>query len=100
MPGDGFAFAIRIGGEVELAAFGDGLGDGVHPLLRLRIDLPVHGEVFVGPHGAILGRQVADMAVRGQHGEAGAEVFPNGLSLGRGLDDQYVHRRIMLQVRH
>ena len=94
MPGNGFAFAIRVGGEVKLAALADGLGDRVDSLLRLGVDFPVHGEVLVGPHRAILGRKVADMTVRGQHGVAGAEILPNGLCLGRGLDDQHVHRRI------
>ena len=97
MPGNGFAFAIRVGGEVKLTAFRDGLGDRVEALLRLGIDFPVHGEIFVRPDRTILGRKVADMTVRGQHGVAGAQILTNGLSLGRGLDDQYVHRRKLLQ---
>ena len=97
VPGNRLALAVRVGGEVELAALGHRLGDGVEPLLGLGIDQPVHGEILVRADRAILGRQVADMTIGGQHGEAGAEIFPNGLSLGRGLDDQYVHRRYMLQ---
>ena len=99
MPGNGFALAVRVGGEIELAALGDRLGDGVEPLLGLRVDQPVHGEILVRADRTVLGRQVADMTIGGQHGETGAEIFPNGLSLGRGLDDQYVHRRYMLQLR-
>ena len=97
MPRNGLALAIRVGCKVELAALADGLGDGVDAFLRLGIDLPVHGEIFIRADRTILGRQVADMTVRGQHGVAGAQILPNGLSLGRGLDDQYVHRRNMLQ---
>ncbi len=99
MPGNGLALAIRVGGEIELAALGHRLGDGVEPLLGLRVDQPVHGEILVRADRAVLGRQVADMTIGGQHGETGAEIFPNGLSLGRGLDDQYVHRRYMLQFK-
>ena len=99
VPGDGLALAIRVGGEIELAALGHRLGDGVEPLLGLGVDQPVHGEIFVRADRAVLGRQVADMTIGGQHGEAGAEIFPNGLSLGRELDDQYVHRRYMLQFK-
>jgi hypothetical protein len=97
VPRDGFALAIRIGREIELAALGDGFGNGVEALLRLGVDLPVHGEIFVRADRTILGRQIADMTIGGQHGEAGAEILSNGLSLGRGLDDQHVHRRNMLQ---
>ena len=97
MPGDGLALAVRVGGEIELAALGDRLGDGVEALLRLGIDLPVHGEILVRTDRAVLGRQVADMTIGGQHGVAGAEILPDGLCLGRELDDQYVHRRYMLQ---
>src|SRR5205085_2571580 len=39
-----------------------------------------------------LGRQVADVAVTGQHEVAGAQVLVDGLGLGRRLDDDEVHR--------
>src|SRR5439155_360834 len=35
-------------------------------------------------------RQVADMAVAGQHAEAGAQVLVDGLCLGRRLDDDEI----------
>ena len=97
VPGDRLALAIWIGGEIEPAAFGDGLRDGIEALLRLGIDFPVHGEILVRANRAILRWQVAHMTIGSQHGKTGAEVLPNGLSLGRGLDDQHVHRRNMLQ---
>ena len=97
VPGDGFAFAIRVGGQIELAALGHRPGDGIEALLGLGVDLPVHGEILGRTDRAVLGRQIADMTVRGQHGVPGAEILPNSLSLGRGLDDQHVHRRNMLQ---
>ncbi len=100
MPGDRLALTVRVGGEVELAALGDGLGDGVDALLRRGVDLPVHGEVLVRTHRAVLGRQVADMAVGGQHREAGPEVFPNRLGLSRRLDDQHVHGWKLAPVKH
>ena len=47
VPGNRLALAVRVGGEVELAALGHRLGDGVEPLLGLGIDQPVHGEILV-----------------------------------------------------
>ena len=93
MPGDRFALAIRVGGEIEMLGAFDRLGDVVQPLLRLAVDLPGHGEVFVRPHRAVLGRQIAHMAVGGQHGVAFAEIFVDGLGLGRQLNDDDVHSR-------
>ena len=61
----------------------------------LAVDLPVHGEVLVGPHRAVLRRQVAHMAVAGQHLVAAAEILVDGLGLGRRFDDDDVHRPLM-----
>src|SRR5262249_23668494 len=61
------------------------------PLLGLAVDLPDHLEVVIGVDRAVLGRQVAHMAERGQHLIAPAEVLVDGLGLGGGLDDDDVH---------
>jgi hypothetical protein len=97
VPGDGLALAVGVGGEIELAALGDRLGDGVEPLLGLGSTSQSMAKSSSGRTEPSLGRQVADMTIGGQHGVAGAEILPNGLSLGRGLDDQYVHRRYVLR---
>ena len=91
MPGDGFAFAIRVGGEDELVGLFDRVGDFLHDFLRLRVDVPVHLEVFVGLDRAVLGRQVAHMAERGDDLVAAAQVLVDGLGLGGRFDDYDVH---------
>ena len=91
VPRDGLALAVRVGGEIEVLGTLDGVGDLVQVLAGLAVDLPVHGEVVVGAHRAVLGRQVAHVAVAGQHGIARAQVLVDGLGLGRRLDDDDVH---------
>ena len=44
-----------------------------------------------GLHRAVLGGQIADMAIGGQDGEVLAEIFVDGLGLGRGFDDDDGH---------
>ena len=91
MPGDRLALAIRIGGEDQPVRGLEGGGDLGDPLGRPAVGLPVHGEIFIGPHRAVLGRQVADMAVGGKNSEALAEVFVDGFRLGRRFDDDNIH---------
>ena len=91
VPGDRLALAIRVGGEDQLVGALDGLGDVVEALLRLGVDLPDHVEIVVRIDRAVLGRQVADMAERGQHLVAGPEIFVDRLGLGGRLDNDDVH---------
>ena len=91
MPGDRLALAIRIGGEDQPLRGLEGGCDLGDPLGRPAVGLPVHGEIFIGSHRAVLGRQVADMAVGGKNSEALAEVFVDGFRLGRRFDDDNIH---------
>ena len=91
MPGDRLALAIRVGGENRLVRRFDGARDIIEPLLRFGIDFPNHAEIGGGINRAVLGREVPDMAERRQHLVAAAEIFVDGLRLGRGFDDDYVH---------
>ncbi len=91
VPADRFPFAVGVGGQDDAVGALHGVDDVADPLGRLGVDLPVHVEVVVRLHRAVLGRQVADVAVRGQHREAGAEVLIDGLGLGRALDDDDDH---------
>ena len=95
MPGDGFAFAIRIGGENDLVGALDGVGDGGDALGALGVHLPEHREIIVGVDGAILGRQIADMAVAGDHIEIAPQIFIDGLRFGRRLDDYDIHNVLL-----
>ena len=94
VPGDRLALAIRVGGEVEPGGPPDGVGDLLQPLLRAVVHLPVHGEVFVRPHRAVLGRQVAHVAIAGQHLEGAAQVLVDRLRLGRRFDDHDALARV------
>jgi hypothetical protein len=91
VPGDGFAFAIRVGGEDEAIGVFEGVGDVLDVLAGLGIDLPIHREVLVGLHRTVLGGQVADVAVGGQDLIVRAQILVDCLGLSRGLDDDDVH---------
>ena len=92
MPGDGLALAVRVGGEDQAVGGFQRLGNGLDPDIGLAVDLPAHGEVFLGPDRAVLGGQVAHMAEARQHGVIRAEIFIDGLRLGGRFDDDDVHR--------
>ena len=83
MPGDGFAFAIRVGGEDQLVRLLGGGGDLFQLLGAAAFDLPAHLKVFVGSDRAVLRRQVADMAETGQDMVVAAQILINGLGFGR-----------------
>ena len=91
VPADRLALAVGVGGEDQAAGALHGLGDLVHALGGLGVHIPAHREVFVGAHRSVLRRQVADVAIRGQHLVAGAKVPIDGLGLGRTFDDDDVH---------
>ena len=98
MPGNRLTFAIRVGGEYQAVGALDGGGYFVEALLGFDVDVPGHGEVFVRQDRAILGGQVADMAVGGQDLVALAEVLVDRFRLGRRLDNDDVHRTLELSL--
>ena len=91
VPRDRLALAVRVGGEIEVIRPFQGLGDFADAFLRPGVDRPGHGEPIVRQDRSLLGRKVADMAVGGEDLEVRAEILVDGLGLGRGLDDDYVH---------
>ncbi len=60
-------------------------------LLAFGGDFPDHVEIVLGIDRAILGRQVADMAVGGEDRVVGPEILVDCLGLGRGFDDDDGH---------
>ena len=72
MPGNGLALAVGVGGEDQAVGALDRAGDIIDALLRLGIEIPAHGEIFVGAHRTVLGGEVADMAVGSHDLKAGA----------------------------
>ena len=88
VPGDGLAFAVRVGRQEQaLGGFqrGGDLGD---LGLAARVAPPDHGEVLIRQDGAILLDQVAHMAEGSEHDGAAAEILLDGLGLGRRFDDE------------
>ena len=90
MPGNRFAFAVRVGGEDQPVSLFRGVGDLLQPLGRLGVGIPMHGEFAVRLDRAILRRKVADMAVGRQHLKVLAEIFVDRLRLGRRFDDDKI----------
>ena len=53
VPRDGFAFAVGVGGEVEVLRAARRARDGAEVLVGLGVDLVRHREVVVGTHRAL-----------------------------------------------
>ena len=90
VPADRLALAVRVGGQVDAVGLGGGLGDRLHVLLVLVDQVVAHPEAVLRIHRALLGHQVAHMAVGGQDLEVLAEVLVDRLGLGGRLDDEEV----------
>ena len=83
MPGNRFAFPIRVGCEVDVFGF-FGSGDNRIDVFGVAFDqLVFHGEVVFGIDGTVFGDEVADVAVGGQNFEIAAKVFFQGFGFGR-----------------
>ena len=63
MPGNRLALAVGVGREHEPRRLFGGVADLLEAALLVAIEFPVHREILVRADAAILGRQVADMAV-------------------------------------
>ena len=91
VPGDRLALAVGVGREDHPVGVLDRVADVAEPLGRLGVDLPAHGEIVVRIDRAVLGRQVPHMAERGVNAVVFAEIFVDGLRLGRQFDDHDFH---------
>ena len=90
VPADRLALAVGVGGEDHAVGALGRLRRYRRCAWRRAVDVPRHLEIFVRLHRAVLGRQVADMAVRGQDHIVRAEVTVDGPGLGRTFDDDDV----------
>src|SRR5262245_31720632 len=91
MPGNRFAFPIRVGREIQFARPAQGPLDLAERLARPVLHLPVHGEIALRLDGAIALLEIADMAVAREYLVARAKILIDGLGLGRGFDDYDIH---------
>ncbi len=96
VPRDRLALAIRVGGEDQLVGVLDCRGDVVEPLLRLGIDLPKHAKIRLRVDRSALRRQVADMAERGQHFVAAAQILIDRFCLGGQFHQYQIHDNPMI----
>src|SRR3546814_19944016 len=94
MPADRLALAVGISREDQAVGLPGLVGDRLELLRLVAIGLPFHGEALVGIDRPVLGRQVADMAVRGEDPIAPAQIFFDGFGLGRRFDDRSEERRV------
>ena len=90
MPGDGLALAVGVGREEQRLGLLQRARDGVDVLLVALDHLVLHREVVLRVDRAFLRHEIAHVAVRGEHLEVLAEVFLDGLRLGRRFHDNEV----------
>ena len=83
MPGNGFAFAIRVGGQEQRVGVLQSTDDRPHVFLVAVDDLVFHLEIGFRVDRAVFGHQVAHVSVRSEHFVILAEVLLDRLGLGR-----------------
>jgi hypothetical protein len=99
VPADRLAFAVGIGRQDQRIGLLRRVGDGFQLLGLVRISVPFHRKAGIRIDRAILRRQVADMAIAGQHAVTRAEIFFDGLRLGRRFNDNKFQAGRFLYVR-
>ena len=82
MPGNRLALAVGVGRQDQFVIGFQGLGDRLDMLATVRRHLPGHRKAIVRVDRAILGRQIADMAIRRQNRIARSKIFVDCLGLG------------------
>ena len=98
VPGDRLALAIGVGRQNELVRVFDRPGDLVQALLRLGIDLPDHAKIGIRLDRTGFGRQVANMAERGQNFVALAEILIDRFRLCGRLHQYKIHVNPMIYL--
>ena len=91
VPADRLAFAVGVGREDERVVILECVGDGLDMLAAVGADLPCHVEIVVGIDRAVLGRQVAHMAIGCQHGVILAKILVDRLRFGGGFHNNNWH---------
>ena len=91
MPTDRLTLAIRVGREDQSVGALRGVLDFFHPLGLVGIQQPLHRKAVVGIDRPVLGRQIADVAIAGQHLEIASQIFLDRLCLGGRFDNNQLH---------
>ena len=87
VPGNGFALAVRVAGQIDGTAFGRGTAEVGDDLLLILRDDVLRGEPFLNVDAKLKFRQIADVADRGQDDGVFVDVGCDFLRLGRRFDD-------------
>ena len=90
VPGDCFAFAVRVRREVERIGLFQRADDRVDVLLVALDDLVLHREALIGIDSTFFRHEIANVPVRSQHVEILSQVFRDGLRLGGRFNDDEV----------
>ncbi|MNU66642.1 hypothetical protein D3C71_559620 [compost metagenome] len=91
VPGNGFAFAIRVGCEKEAVGGFYRIGNILHALGGGAVDFPGHFEILVGQHRSVLGRKIPHMAKGCKNLIARAKILVDRLGFGRRFYDDDIH---------
>ena len=91
VPRDRLALAVGVGRQNDPIGAPDRDANVAEPLGRLGVDLPAHGEIVVRIDRAVLGGEIADVAIGGVDPVVLAQVFVDGLRLGGRFDDHDFH---------
>ena len=96
MPRNGFAFAVRVGGQIEGVGFFGGRHNGVDVLFTLGRHFVFHGEIVLGINGTVFWHQIAHVAEGGQYFKIAAQVFFNRFDFVGRFHNQQVFRHSFL----
>ena len=94
VPADRLPLSIRVGGEDQAVGILGEIGDRLQLLGLVGVIFPFHRKAGVGIDRAVLGRQIADVAVARENAKIGAEVFFDGLRLCGRFDNYKLHWRL------
>ena len=90
MPGNGFALPVRVGGQIDGFALLGRLLQIADDVLFALDGLVVGQEALLHIHADLALGQVPDVAHGGLHLKPGAQIFSDGLGLGRRLHDDQI----------
>ena len=91
MPGNGFAFPVRVGREDDLVGLFHRIGDLAHDLVGLRVDLPVHCEIAIGLDRPVFGGQIAHVSVGRDNLVSRSEIFVDCFGFRSRFHNDDVH---------
>ena len=90
VPCDRLAFAVEVGRQPNQVGVPGLVRESLELATAILERLVARREVVIQVNAQRLGRQIADVAIAGEHAVSGSKVALNGLRLGGGLDDDEI----------